>query len=242
MLKHLILWLLVSGLGLGGLTIRAEEKTNPEEKAKATDEKKKEMDDDLDDLNEALKPEPVPEETDVLAVLKQISEKMTDSADGLSKASIWKAIKEGEDAGKKIEEIIRMQKEALAQLDKSLQETKSKQKGAIDDITKLIKLARKMQSNSQSDGSAQQSNPEPKPGQKNPGSQQKPNQGPAQQPYESTTNPPGSGRHTGGASEQWGNLPPKLRDAILLSKNEEFTLEYQEWLQRYFKILAGEQK
>lgn len=241
MLKYLILWLLVSGLGLGGLTLRAEEKTSPEEKARTTDEKKKEMDDDLEALNEELKPEPVPEETDILAVLKQIYEKMTDSADGLSKASIWKAIKEGDEAGKKIEEIIRMQKEALAQLDKSLQETKSKQKGAIDDITKLIKLARKMQSNNSSEQS--QPNPQPQRGEKKPSSQQKPNQGPAQQPYDdSTTNPPGSGRHTGGASEQWGNLPPKLRDAILLFKNEEFTLEYQEWLQRYFKILAGEQK
>ena len=205
-----------------------------------SDKPKNEMDNDLEELNQELKPEPVPEEVDVLSLLKQIQEKMTDAADDLSKASVWKASENQGQTVTDINEVIKRQKEALEQLNKSLQDTKKKQQDAIDNINKLIKAARQ----AQQQGEGQQNQPQPnaqQPQKSKEQPKQKPGE-PAQKPYEATAQPPGTGRHTGGTTDRWGNLPPKLRDAIILSKSEEFTLEYQQWLERYFKILAGEQK
>lgn len=203
-----------------------------------SDKSKSEMGNDLDELNKELKPESVPEEVDVLGLLKQVQEKMTEAADGLSKASVWKAIEKQKQVPSDINEVIKRQKEALEQLNKSLQDTKKKQQEAIDNINKLIKAARQVQQQDQSRSNPDKQKPQAKPKEQ---PKQKPGE-PATQPYEATAQPPGAGRHTSGTSDRWGNLPPKLREAIILSKPEEFTMEYQQWLERYFKILAEEYK
>ncbi|MBI4835326.1 MAG: hypothetical protein HY811_11000 [Planctomycetes bacterium] len=199
--------------------------------------KKKEIDENIDELNNQLKPETLSEEADVLDILKKIQDKMLDAADGLSTTSDWKAIEKQEEAKLTVDEIIKKQKEAVENLEKMLKGIQTKQKNAIDDITKLIKLAREMQQQSQSSQQQQkkqqqqqQNKPQPKAS------------NPATQPYEASAPPPGVGQHVGGETDRWGTLPPKVRDAILLSKSQDFTIEYQEWLERYFKILAGEQK
>jgi ElaB/YqjD/DUF883 family membrane-anchored ribosome-binding protein len=207
--------------------------------------KNDEMNDDLDDLNNELKPEPIPEEKDILSILKQIQEKMIDSADSISKISLWKAIEDSNTAKSKIDELIKRQKEALEALNNSLQQTKKKQSEAIDNITKLIKIARQIQQ-SQGQGQPEQpkaKNPEIKPKEKPEPDQRDQNQSnPAKKPYEATSLSPGVGKHIGGLVEKWGNLPPKIREAIILSKPDDFTLEYKQWLERYFKILAEESK
>jgi chemotaxis protein histidine kinase CheA len=199
--------------------------------------KKKEIDENMDELNSQLKPETLSEEADILDILKKIQDKMLEAADGLSTTSDWKAIEKQEEAKLSIEEIIKKQKEAVENLEKMLKGIQAKQKKAIDDITKLIKLAREMQQQSES---SQPQKQKPQKTQKQPSKQQPNASNPATQPYEANATPPGVGRHVGGETDRWGNLPPKVRDAILLSKSQDFTIEYQEWLERYFKILAGE--
>jgi len=217
--------------------IKMEENTEP----KKTDE----MSDDLDELTKELNPESIPEEKDILNVLKKIHEKMIDSADNMSKISLWKAIEDSNTAKTKIDELIKRQKEALEALNNSMQQTKKKQSEAIDNITKLIKIARQIQ---QSEGQGQSSQHETKKSEnksqkKLETDKQEQNQdSPAKNPYETTIQPPGVGTHIGGLIEKWGNLPPKIREAIILSKPDEFTLEYKQWLERYFRILAEEKE
>ena len=49
------------------------------------------------------------------------------------------------------------------------------------------------------------------------------------------------GQRTPGQNGQWGNLPPRLREDILQSQGENFILEYNDRLERYFKLLAGDE-
>ena len=201
----------------------------------------KTLDDDLDELQEELKPEPIPEETDILELLNQIEDKMNEAADGLSRSAAWEGIKKQEQVGLPIEEVLKRQKEAVEKLNSVFGNTKGKQQNAIDNITKLLKLARQMQSQQQSEGQQQGQKPQPSP-QLQPG-QDKPGTQPATAPYNATTSlPPGGERRTGTASDRWGILPAKLREAIMLSTSGEFLTEYQEKLTRYFKILAGEKE
>lgn len=211
------------------------------------------MDDDLDDLNNQLKPDrEALEEVDVMATLNKIIEKMGDAEDFLSRASLWKALTPQEEAANELEKIIKRQQAALEELNKLFKDTKCNQDDALKNIEKLIKLAKECQGQGQGQSSQPQPQPKPKPGQKpkpqdrqpqptqaNP---QKPGS-PAQKPYEATgTLPHGLSPFTGDPSKKWGNLPPKLRDEILELKQDELISEYLERLEKYFKILAGEEK
>lgn len=205
------------------------------------------MDDDLDDLNEELKPARHElEKVDIVVTLNRIIEKMGDAEDFLSRASLWQAVNPQEKAGQEIEKIIKEQEKARKALDKLFKRTKKSQKQAVFDISKLIKLARM-----QGKGQGQGSKPSPKPGEK-PKPQDKQPQprqtspkqpgNPADKPYEATgTLPHHLKPFTDDLSKKWGNLPPKLRDAILEMKQDELISGYLERLEKYFKILASEE-
>ena len=49
------------------------------------------------------------------------------------------------------------------------------------------------------------------------------------------------GQRTPGANGQWGNLPPRLRDDILQSQQQDFILDYRDRLKAYYKLLAGDE-
>lgn len=53
--------------------------------------------------------------------------------------------------------------------------------------------------------------------------------------------PPGKGEATGSLhtdAEEWGNLPPAIRDQLLQSLGEGFPLKYRELLRRYYLELS----
>lgn len=241
-LRKIFLILILAGMGSGLLlAIDQGGKDNNDEKPQ-----KEDLDEDLDELDKELKPEPVEENVSILEIMKEIEERMFDAAEGLSRASIWKAIKEQEAAELKLEEIIKKQKEALEQLNNLFKHTKVNQEKAIGEINKLIKLAREMQmqlsqSQAQPQKQQQQQKPQKTQTQQMQTAPRKP-KGPAERPYEATGSlPPDATTRTGDTTKSWGNLPPKLREAINQTKKEEFLLEYKERLKRYFKILAEEE-
>lgn len=240
-LSMLVLVFLLMGMGFGW----TQNEIGSADKPDKTTEETSSMDDDLDDLNEQLKPgRESLEKVDIMATLNKIIEKMGDAEGFLSQASIWKALTPQEQAGHDIDKIIKQQEKALKELNKLFKNTKGSQKQAIKEISKLIKLARQQ---GQGQGSSQgQKQPQPKkikPQNKQPQPQQKKPGHPADKPYEATgTLPHGLRPFTDDLAKKWGNLPPKLRDAILEMKQDELISEYLERLEKYFKILASEEE
>lgn len=45
----------------------------------------------------------------------------------------------------------------------------------------------------------------------------------------------------GADSEQFGDLPPRMRDRILQARQAGFPKEYEEYLERYYRRLAREE-
>ena len=208
--------------------------------------KEKITDDDLDQLDRELKPDPVEEEDiNVMEVLEGIKEKMIDAQDSLSKASTWKAVKEQEMVEKQMEKIIKQQQEALKLLNNLFKKSGDNQQSAVSEMEKLIKMAREIevQSQSQSQQQSKQQKKEPKQQNMQPQQvQQKPNANqPATKAYEATGSLPPHLQRSSDPTAKWGDLPPKLRDEIVISEDDDVMLEYQERLQRYFKILAEEE-
>lgn len=207
--------------------------------------RKEDLDEDLDKLDKELKPEsPVEEDINVFEVMKEIEERMSDAAEALSQATVWRAIQAQGQAQAGLDQTLKKQQEAMKRLNKLFRRTKDDQNEAIAKVNRLIKLARDMQissqqSQSQQPGQPQQQRPKKQPQQMQT-SPKKPSQ-PAVKPYQAKgSSSPNSGKHSGDVTRRWGELPPKLREAILQSKNEAFLLGYMERLKRYFKILAEE--
>jgi hypothetical protein len=48
-------------------------------------------------------------------------------------------------------------------------------------------------------------------------------------------------KDTSGASDQFGDLPPRLRDRILQARKQGFPKEYESYLENYYRRLAKEE-
>ncbi|MBI3097056.1 MAG: hypothetical protein HYY93_02245 [Planctomycetes bacterium] len=55
------------------------------------------------------------------------------------------------------------------------------------------------------------------------------------------TPPPESITRTADDKDRWGNLQDRMRDEIEQTRQEEFANDYKDRLEKYFKILAGEE-
>ncbi|MCI0657372.1 MAG: hypothetical protein L0170_09920 [Acidobacteria bacterium] len=86
---------------------------------------------------------------------------------------------------------------------------------------------------------------QPKPGPAQSGKAQQPSN-PAAAPYDPGRlgDPTNKFRPRGDRTGNWGNLPPRVREAMLSGKRsiDDFPAEYQQVLKEYFKTLSGEEK
>ena len=126
--------------------------------------------------------------------------------------------------------------------------TQDVQKRIIKKLDYLIELARQQSQQPPKGGDGekkkrqQQKRPQPKPG----GKQQKKAGKPKQSQSQQKSNRPGFGPGAKGEgsgklhtdAEEWGNLPPAIRDQLLQTQGEGFPLKYRELLRRYYRQLA----
>lgn len=192
----------------------------------------------IDELDKELKPIPVEEEIDVIGILNKVIDKMESAEDRLSSAS---NLKPEEPTVTDTNKAKRRQQEIIDELNKLFHQIKNAQSSAADDLDKIIRSAKVYEQNEQK---KQSKRPRPKPEQK-PKPQQKESpkdDGPAPRAYDAKGDLPDHFIPRRSDALKWGKLPPKLRDEIIQSAQEEFLPEYQERLSRYFKILAGNQE
>jgi outer membrane biosynthesis protein TonB len=134
--------------------------------------------------------------------------------------------------------------------------TQEAQEAIIEKLDKLIEQAQQNENQpkgGQGDQQKPQQRKEPKPQPKSKEEQEKERQEqqkqekkPASAQEQKKTDRPGIGRpgqgnpgdplHTD--AEEWGNLPPAIRDQLLQTQGEGFPLKYRELLRRYYRELA----
>jgi TolA-binding protein len=130
-----------------------------------------------------------------------------------------------------------------AQTDETTQDIQDR---IIEQLEKLIEAARQQQQQQQQQNQSQAkrrqqraSQPQPSAGQQQ---QKKPIQQQTQQPAQKPgVGPAGRGKSEGPIhtdAQEWGNLPPAIRDQLLQTQGEGFPLKYRELLRRYYRDLA----
>jgi hypothetical protein len=208
--------------------------------------KTEERDKILDDLDKELKPIPVEEEVDVISILNKVVDKMESAEDRLSTASNLDSDEHKIDDPNRAK---KRQEEAINEINKIFRQIKKLQSDATDGLDKVIRSVKVIESQGQGKPKKQpkeqnqkpkpKPEPKPKPQEKEEGKE--PGRGPAPRAYDAKGNLPDGFTPRRSDALKWGNLPPKLRDEIIQSAQEEFLPEYQERLIRYFKILAGKE-
>ncbi|HZE96823.1 MAG TPA: hypothetical protein VE981_07340 [Planctomycetota bacterium] len=183
-----------------------------------------------------------PEEA--LAMLKEVQGLMVKSEDLLNDSSRGKAAETEAEILKRVNELLKddpeaSQKKILEKIAKLMEKTEGKQKESVDKIEEVIRRAKKCGGGSCNKPGEQQG--PPKPGQPKPAQQPG---SPAPAPYDPGRNSEPINKFRGNADRtgNWGNLPPRIREAMLNHKRslDDFPAEYQQVLKEYMKRLADE--
>ena len=232
---------LVVGMLLCGTSLSAQE-APPLEREEPAPEEEKEL---------------TPQET--MKLLHEIEDLMDLSEELLYNSSLGKALETSEELKKKIEELLREdrekpppssdggtpqenpgenpQEETLRKVEKLMGKAQEKQGGTIERIRELIRRAKQ----------AQQSMPgPPKHQQQEKKEQQQPRQqnqsnNPATQPYDPNRNElPSRFRSKADQTDSWGHLPPSVREAMLHGRDDidDYPPEFRERLKEYMEKLA----
>ncbi|MEK7309655.1 MAG: hypothetical protein AAB038_02415 [Planctomycetota bacterium] len=191
------------------------------------------IDDLIDGLDKKLKPTPVEEKTDVIDTLTKVADLMESAEDRLSSVAL---LAPSPATGTATAPAEKRQQQALDELNKLFDQIKKLQSEASHNLKKVIDSAVIMEPKGSGGSSGKKPKPKPKPKPKD-----RSNQGPAPRAYDAKSDLPDPYAPRKSDGKKWGNLPPKLRDEIIQSAQEEFLPEYQERLSRYYKILAGEE-
>ncbi len=173
-------------------------------------------------------------------------------AQGESLEGIEKAMREAlEGQGKSAEQIEKMMndsaqkmKEASREMQKIMKECDKAMQGGLDNIEKLIKMAKvyEVPDPNQPQGK-QPKDKKPQNQPKNPNNDENSNN-PAEKPYDpEKKNPPENDlRIPRTPGKKWGDLPPRVRDEILQHRAKDFPSEYADLLERFFKILSEQEE
>jgi hypothetical protein len=216
--------------------LKGEPEKKPEKDGTSLEDANRELKDD-DEEEPAAQVNPIEKLVDISKIMREATDFLINAAKRGEDA-----VRKQQEAEKKLDELIRStddkQSQAMRELDRLMKETKEKQSKSIEELEKLIKLAREMQ--------AQQSQSQPKDGQQKP--EQKPSDpkeserspNPAQKPYQVPPHKPPESPHSpriADLKEKWGNLPPKLREEIMMKMLDDLLPEYEDRIMRFYKLL-----
>jgi hypothetical protein len=137
------------------------------------------------------------------------------------------------------------QKKVLEMIEKLMGKSQKSQGDTVDKLGDVIRRVRSQQGQGQGDPQQGPPQQQPQDQQQQPQSSKDP-KNPATSPYDPNRNndPINKFRSHGDRSGRWGDLPPRLREAMLSGKRDldDFPPEYQQLLKEYFKSLSGEDK
>jgi ElaB/YqjD/DUF883 family membrane-anchored ribosome-binding protein len=189
---------------------------------------------------------------EAMKLLKECGKLMDSAEELLNDASRGKALETEKELMEKIDKLLKegdpkenpaeAQKKVLEKIQKLMQKSEKSQGESADKLGEVIRRVKAAQGQGQ--GQPQQGPPQ-QPGQQKPMSQ-KPDQpqNPADKPYDPNRNgePINKFRSKGERTGRWGDLPARLREAMLSGKrsSDDFPAEYQQVLKEYMKRLADE--
>jgi hypothetical protein len=186
---------------------------------------------------------------EAMAMLKECGKLMDSAEELLNDASRGKALETEKELMEKIDKLLKedpkenpseAQKKVLEKIQKLMQKTEKSQGESADKLSEVIRRVKAAQGQGQG-----------QPGQPQQPQQQKPQsmkpdqpQNPADKPYDPNRNgePINKFRSKGERTGRWGDLPARLREAMLSGKrlSDDFPAEYQQVLKEYMKRLADE--
>ena len=175
-----------------------------------------------------------------MEMLKDIQGMMNKAEELLNDSSRGKALATEKDLIEKLDKELRddptaLQKQILEKVKKLNERTEKKQKDAVDKLAELIKKAKSSSGGQGKDSKKDQQGKKNQAKPKNPGD-------PAVAPYDPNRNdPPSKFRSEADKTGSWGNLPEKVRDAMLHGRRDvdEYPAEYQQMLKEYMERLSG---
>jgi hypothetical protein len=186
---------------------------------------------------------------EAMKMLKEVGKLMETAEELLNDASRGKALETEKELMDKIDKLLKedskenpaeAQKKVLEKIQKLMGKSEKSQGQSADKMGEVIRRVKAAQGQGQ-----------PQPGQ--PQQQQKPQSqrpdqpsNPAEKPYDPNRNgePINKFRSKGDRSGRWGDLPARLREAMLTGKrsSDDFPAEYQQLLKEYMKRLADEKE
>ena len=186
---------------------------------------------------------------EAMKMLKEVGKLMESAEELLNDASRGKALETEKELMEKIDKLLKedpkenpaeAQKKVLEKIQKLMGKSEKSQGQSADKMGEVIRRVKAAQGQGQ-----------PQPGQPQPGQPQKPQgqkpdqpQNPADKPYDPNRNgePINKFRSKGDRTGRWGDLPARVREAMLSGKRaiDDFPAEYQQVLKEYMKKLADE--
>ena len=131
----------------------------------------------------------------------------------------------------------------LEKIEKLMKKGGDSQGKSAETLGEVIRRVKAQQGQGQPQPQPGQQQPKPQ-GQKPPQSQQNPGN-PADKPYDPnrTGDPINKFRSKGDRSGRWGDLPARVREAMLSSTRalDDFPPEYQQILKEYFRAMTGDE-
>ncbi|HEX7898443.1 MAG TPA: hypothetical protein VF950_11830 [Planctomycetota bacterium] len=202
-------------------------------------------------------PPPAQEEKDLtpeeaLKILKECGKLMEEAEALLNDSARGKALGAEKETLERVNKLLGTppadpadeQKKILEKIEKLMGKSGKNQGETVDKLGDVIRRARAQQGQGQGDpqpGPPQQGQPQDQ--MQKPQSSQQP-QNPATSPYDPGRNsdPINKFRSRGDRTGRWGDLPPRIREAMLSGKRDldDFPAEYQQLLKEYFKSLSGD--
>ena len=187
---------------------------------------------------------------EAMKMLKECGKLMESAEELLNDASRGKALETEKELMEKIDKLLKedskenpaeAQKKVLEKIQKLMQKSEKSQGDSADKLGEVIRRVKAAQGQGQ--GQPQQGPPQQQ--------QQKPQsmkpdqpQNPADKPYDPNRNgePINKFRSRGERSGRWGDLPARIREAMLSGKklSDDYPAEYQQVLKEYMKRLADE--
>lgn len=189
---------------------------------------------------------------EAMKMLKEVGTLMEAAEELLNNASHGKALETEKELLEKIDKLLKedskdnpaeAQKKILEKIQKLMGKSEKSQGQSADKMGEVIRRVKSAQ------GQGQGQPGQPQPGQQQPKPQsQKQDQpsNPADKPYDPnrTGEPINKFRSRGDRTGRWGDLPARVREAMLSSRRQmdDFPAEYQQVLKEYMKRLAEDKE